>query len=249
MQNDRLLKGTVEKVKKAEARRARESKEQTARTKAAIEFLKKIDSKDAAAKIDNLERVERERHMTAQEQIMEFAKRDNPYSDSKMQQDFPCIKSIKAFDGFILIEADEAKSIQIARDAAIDILGLAAPAEKIFEYINSHCLRTTIMSVKKFKNCLNMVINMYTIAPQFYGICSGGSVLKDLIAEGVAAIKEASAYLKRQNKIIDPELYKMLTGSDFMSDDPRQLDKVLGADWKKELDSRSRADISKLLKA
>lgn len=191
---------------------------------------------------------ERRASMTPVERLDEIAKDNTPYKEDKLQQNFSSIRSIKAINGFIVIEVDEANSRQAAIDAAFRVLGLLAPEEEVKRYIAEHTNKTTMMSVKTFKRNLRNLAVMVAQLPQYFGAGRGGTAAKDIMKEGFAAIREAKKYLIKNAHTIPPMILEALLGDEIQTCDTEKFKSYLGDGWEAQLRAENIETAKQLLR-
>lgn len=197
-----------------------------------------VDPGAAAARAAALAECARLRAMTPAERVVEAGKRDRPYADSLMQCTFPSLRAIRHVNGVILLVADDVSATRQALAAVTDALGPDASAKEVLDKVDKTRVRTTLMSVSMFKRNLANVLALVNGNAQYFGAGTGGGQLKDIYQEGLAAIKEAEAYWRKENKILTEQLRSlMMSGS---ATDEASFDTILGKDWKKSLDPDTR---------
>ena len=178
---------------------------------------------------------ERRASMSAVERIDEMANDTTPYKDDKLQQNFSSIRSIKAVDGFIVIDVDENNSRQAAIDTAFRVLGPLAPEQDIKKYVAEHTNKTTMMSVKTFKRNMRNLAVMIAQNPQYFGAGRGGTAARDIMKEGFAAIREAKKYLIKNAHTIPPMIMEALLGEEIQTCDTEKFKSYLGEGWEDKL--------------
>ena len=191
---------------------------------------------------------EKRASMTAVERLDEIAKDNTPYKDDRLQQNFSSIRSIKAVNGFIVVEIDENDSRQAAIDAAFRVLGPLAPEAEIKKYIAEHTNKTTMMSVKKFKRNMQNLAVMVAQLPQYFGAGRGGTAAKDIMKEGLAAIREAKKYLIKNAHTIPPMILEALLGDELQTCDTEKFKSYLGEGWQDQLRVENIETAKQLLK-
>ena len=211
------------------------SKEQQERMDAVRNLLRL--SKEPASKVllSDVDRFERQAGMTAAEKVLDTANDNTPYKDSRMQQDFGCIKAIKSVHGAIVIEVDEAKALKEAKVSAFRVLGPLATDKQIIDYVGEHQFKTTILSVPKFIRNLKSLISLAQVAPENFGLGTGGGHIHDILEDAVGAIRDARAYLRANKEKLPEALYDMLCGHDLQVTDKKKFVDYLGKDWEAEL--------------
>lgn len=185
--------------------------------------------------------------MNAVERLDEIAKDDTPYKEDKLQQNFSSIRAIKSVNGFIVIEVDEHDSRQAAIDTAFRVLGPLAPEKDIKNYIAEHTNTTTMMSVKKFKRNLRNLAVMVAQLPEYFGANKGGTVAKDIMREGLAAIRESKKYLIKNAHTIPPMILEALLGDELQTCDPEKFKTYLGEGWEDRLRAENIETAKRLL--
>lgn len=191
---------------------------------------------------------EKRASMTAVERLDEIAKDNTPYKDDRLQQNFSSIRSIKSVNGFIVVEVDENDSRQAAIDAAFRVLGPLAPEAEIKKYIAEHTNKTTMMSVKKFKRNMQNLAVMVAQLPQYFGAGRGGTAAKDIMKEGLAAIREAKKYLIKNAHTIPPMILEALLGDELQTCDTEKFKSYLGEGWQDQLRVENIETAKQLLK-
>lgn len=197
---------------------------------------------------EEISKWEKRASMTAVERLDELAKDNTPYKDDRLQQNFSSIKSIKAINGFIVVDIDENNSRQAAIDAAFRVLGPLAPEADIKKYIAEHTNRTTMMSVKKFKRNMQNLAMMVAQLPQYFGAGRGGTAAKDVMKEGLAAIREAKKYLIKNAHTIPPMILEALLGDELQTCDTEKFKSYLGEGWEDHLRVENIETAKRLLK-
>ena len=217
------------------------SKEQQQRLDAVRNLLRM--SKEPASKVHlaDVDRFERQAGMTVAEKVADTANDQTPYKESRMQQYFDNIKSVKSVHGAIVIEVDEDKSLRAAKAAAFRALGPLADEKQIINYIGEHQSKTTVLSVPRFIQNLRNLASIVQVAPENFGYGKGGSQLKDFLDEAIGAIREARAYLKANREKLPEALYDMLRGHDLQVTDKNKFADYLGSGWEAELGNQERA--------
>jgi hypothetical protein len=186
--------------------------------------------------------------MTPVERLNEIAKDDSLYKDDKLQQNFSSIRSIKAIKGWIVVDVDECDSRQAAIDAAFRVLGPLAPEADIKKYIAEHTKKTTMMSVRTFKRNLRTLAVMVAQLPQYFGAGKGGTAAKDLMKEGLAAIREAKEYIIKHANTIPPFMIEQMLGDELKTCDETKFATYLGEGWENMLQVENIETAKRLLK-
>ena len=214
------------------------TKEQQQRMDAVRELLRMSKKADAKIHLADIDRLERQAGMTAEEKVLDTARDQTPYKDSRMQQLFSDIKAIKSVRGAIVIEVDEESALKAAKVAAFRTLGPLADPKDIINYVGEHQFKTTVLSVPRFIRNLKLLISLVQAAPENFGLGTGGGQIHDIIEESIGAIRDARAYLKANKEKLPEALYDMLRGHDLQVTDKRKFADYLGKDWQAELDAK-----------
>ena len=166
------------------------------------------------------------------ERLLEEAKKrqDRPYADSLMRVTFPSLRAIKHVNGVIMLVADNVSATKQAIREAEDILGPAASHEAVLKEAEKRKVKTTLMSVNRFKRNLLNTLQLCNGHPEMFGAGSGGGALKDIYQEGVAAIKEAEKYWEANNRVLTKELKDFMNNG--LATDESTFAILLGKNWK-----------------
>jgi hypothetical protein len=209
--------------------------------------LKESKDPDAYVKLSDIRQFERQQHMDLSEKILDASKDTTPYKDSRLQQHFSAIKSIRNIRGFIYIEVDELDSLNATKLKAFRVLGPMASPEEYRQYISEHTLKSVLLSVPKFVRNLRIVLNFAKTAPQYFGSGSGGGTLKDIIEESMGAIRDAREYLRLHRHNMPELLYEYLRNSEMQTNNKAEFVKYLGDDWESALIDSKKAQEAEYL--
>lgn len=216
-------------------------------TQAVTELLKSRNSNEADKKLRAIERAQKIKD--AENDSVEAAMKalnDNPEVDfdKNIKQDFGCIKRIYAYKGVICIDADTTKAHKRARDMAFIKFGVprnTAEMKKMDKFVKSNTITSVRISPAKFLESLKAVAKMILIQPEFFGAESGGAVVTDIFRDGIAALRAADKYYKRNlskavkikdksNKKVEETMYKLTVGSTLPAD-KELVFQLLMEDW------------------
>ena len=209
--------------------------EEQRRIDAVKNLLRESDKSIDKVKLADVERFERQAGMDFEERVKDLASDSTPYKDSRLQQNFSAIKKIVAVRGSIMIEVDEHDAQEAAKLQAFRVLGPLASPEEVFKYVADHASTTTLFSIPRFIKNLRILLMMMKTMPQYFGDGTGGGVAKDIVADSMAAIKEAREYLKLFRDAMPPGVYNLLRGGDVELRDQSKFVDYLGVGWESEL--------------
>lgn len=190
-------------------------------------------------KLEDVARFERQAGMKPHEKLEDSAKEDRPYKDSQLQQHFSCIKSIKAIRGYIYMDINEDVSLKDASLEAFRVLGPLASDDEVKKYIADHQIRCTLLTVPKFLRNLKFLVHMVRTAPEFFGASRGGGAVRDIVADGLGAVRDALEYLRLHQNSIPPQLYKLWTEGSLETSKHEDFVKHLGVDYRSVLATES----------
>lgn len=190
-------------------------------------------------KLADVERFERQAGMKPHERIEDSKLDDSLYKDSRLQQHFACIKRITSVRGFIYMDINEDISFKDASLEAFRVLGPLASDEEIKKYIADHQIKCTLLSIPKFIRNLKFLVYMVRSAPELFGSSRGGGTVRDIIADGLGAVRDALEYLRIHQNSIPPELYKFWTEGSLETSKHEDFVKHLGVDYHSVLATES----------
>jgi hypothetical protein len=148
-----------------------------------------------------------------------------------MQQHFACIKRITSVRGFIYMDINEDISLKDASLEAFRVLGPLASEEEIKKYIADHQIKCTLLTIPKFLRNLKFLVYMVRTAPELFGASRGGGTVRDIVADGLGAVRDALEYLRLHQNSIPPQLYKLWTEGSLETSKHEDFVKHLGLDY------------------
>lgn len=233
-----------------EQKKTAELEERRKKTQAVKDLLRMSDTAANAKTLKEIEERERLAGMTPLDQMQYLANRKVEYLDSKMQQHFPSLQAIKAVQGMILLIADEKKAYDAAVEYARQLVGIEVEMtdpEAFSKVVSDHWVHTTLMSVSRFRINFLTIMEAAAKYPQYFGDGRGGSVLRDVYKEARAAVLEAEAYLKKHGDELPEGALSVIDGPEFILDDPKQFERVLGFGWEKNLTREQQSNLKNIL--
>lgn len=234
----------------AEKNKAAELEDRKKKTQAVKDLLRMSDTAANARLLKEVEERERVAGMTPIDQMQYMANRDVEYLDSKMQQQFPSLQAIKAVQGMILLIADEKKAYDAAVDYARQLVGIEVEMtdpERFMKVVSDHWVHTTLMSVSRFRINFLTIMEAAAKYPHYFGDGRGGSVLRDIYKEARAAVLEAEAYLRKHGDELPEGALAVIDGPEFVLDDPKQFERVLGFGWEKNLTKEQQNNLKRVI--
>ena len=180
-------------------------------------------------KLEDVARFELQAGMKPHEKLEDSAKYE--HKESNLQQHFACIKSIKAIRGYIYMDINEDVSFKDASLEAFRVLGPLASDEEVKKYIADHQIRCTLLTVPKFLRNLKFLVHMVRVSPELFGASRGGGTVRDIVADGLGAVRDALEYLRLHRNSIPPQLYKLWTEGSLETSKHEDFVKHLGVDY------------------
>lgn len=205
--------------------------EDQAKLNSVKELLKLSKEPIDKVKLADVERFERQAGMKPHEKIEDSKQDESMYKDSRLQQHFACIKSIKAIRGYIYMDINEDVSFKDASLEAFRVLGPLASDEEVKKYIADHQIRCTLLTVPKFLRNLKFLVYMVRTTPELFGASRGGGTVRDIVADGLGAVRDALEYLRLHQNSIPPQLYKLWTEGSLETSKHEDFVKHLGVDY------------------
>lgn len=198
-------------------------------------LLRASKDPNAALKLEDIDRFERQAGMTASEKIEDMKKDNSQYKEARLLQRFSSIKGIYGVRGCIYIDVDEHKSLEAAKLKAFRVLGPLAPAEEVKQYIANNTEHSKVLTVPMFRQNLQTVLMMVAHAPEYFGEGRGGGEIRDIVEASKAAIRDARGWLFKHRHVIPEQTYKMLASQPVQLNDEKDFALLLGDEWKKDL--------------